>query len=151
MRPAMKIDVSCGLVQTGLHHLTPLVPLGDLDHQREVVRRLGPGAYLYIRGPHGWYDYVYQGKNVISIGNCEFFAFSRDYYGTKLKYPQLVIKNFEYILDELGRKQLGPLYPDDSTLSILSRSNNLDVAGIEDLQSSNSNSLIGISALWLYH
>jgi hypothetical protein len=85
---------------------------------------------------------------VISIGNCEFLAFSRDYYGTKLKCPQLVIKNFEYILDELGRKQLGPLYPDDSTTYILSRSNNLDVAGIEDLQSSNSNSLIGISALW---
>jgi hypothetical protein len=63
MRPAMKIDVSCGLIQTGLHHLTPLVPLGDLDHQREVVRRLGPGAYLYIRGPHGWYDYVYRQFN----------------------------------------------------------------------------------------
>uniref|UniRef100_A0A6C0J228 Uncharacterized protein n=1 Tax=viral metagenome TaxID=1070528 RepID=A0A6C0J228_9ZZZZ len=54
---------------------------------------------------------------------------------------QLVIKNFEYILNELGRKQLGPLYPDDSTAYILSRSNNLvsqrnkfDVAGIEALQ-----------------
>lgn len=55
--------------------------------------------------------------------------------------PQLVIKNFEYILNELGRKQLDPLYPDDSTAYILSRSNNLvsqrnkfDVAGIEALQ-----------------
>uniref|UniRef100_A0A6C0IX69 Uncharacterized protein n=1 Tax=viral metagenome TaxID=1070528 RepID=A0A6C0IX69_9ZZZZ len=68
MRPAMKIDVSCGLIQTELHHLieailTPLVPLGDLDHQREVVRRLGPGAYLYIRGPYGWCDYVYRQFN----------------------------------------------------------------------------------------
>lgn len=163
MRSAMNVDVSCGLMKTGLHELfgaveTQLVPLGDLNYQREVVRRIGPGYYCYCRGPIGWYDCVYgknqadlvnvdtvyQGENAVSLGNSEFLTFSRDYYGTKLESPQLVIKNFEYILNELwrnGRDQLSRLYPSTSTTFVTTRcgdqsyyQNKFSLAGIEALQ-----------------
>lgn len=161
MRSAMKIDLTTGLMDTGIHDLvgsvaTQLVPLGDLNHQREVVQQIGAGYYCYCRGPIGWYDYiyargdkmpletVYQGENALSLGNSEFLTFSRDYYGHKMKCPQLVIKPLEYILEELaqnGRDQLGRIYPEHSTSLVTTRcgdrtyyQNKFDVAGIESLQ-----------------
>ena len=87
---------------------------------------------------------IYQGENLVSLGGSDFLAFSRDYNGVKLKCPQLIIKSFEYILEELarnGRGQLEPIYPESSTVFVLPRCTDeptyLDrfkTAGIEALQ-----------------
>ena len=164
MRASMLIDITCGMVKTGVQQLIGsiediLVPLADLDAQREIVRNLGPGAYLYIRGPLGWFNYIYcrsaiestinlntiyQGENLLSIGESEFLAFSRDYYGVKLKAPQLVVKSFEYIIDELernGRRELSKLSSEETPVTFRSieapeftSKGRFQIAGIESLQ-----------------
>ena len=127
LRPCMEIDCSCGLVKTGFHcRLSSLAelkpPLCNIEKQREYAEILPAGCYCYVRGPVGWYSVVYgndnrilqvetiyQGENVLSIGNSEFLAFSRDYNGVKFPHPQLTVKSFDYIVDELGRNGLKQL------------------------------------------
>lgn len=164
LRPVMDIDITCGLMTTGIHHLVKCdrieyAPLTDLDNQKNLVERMSAGCYCYIRGPIGWYDWiynrsqvsniinldtVYQGENVLSIGNGEFIAFSRDYNGIKMPHPQLVIKSFDYILEELernGREQLSKVYNPNSITAFLSGESNkfrdankYQVAGLECIQ-----------------
>lgn len=59
MRPAMDIDITCGLMTTGIHHLVgcdqiQYAPLTDLSQQRKQVAELSSGYYCYIRGPIGF-------------------------------------------------------------------------------------------------
>lgn len=161
LRPIMDIDISCGLMNTGIHSLVgcsrnDLYPLGDSEFQSQIVNNIPAGCYLYIRGPFGWYDYiynytdqnqpilndVYQGENVISLGNQEFLTFSRDYNGIKFPHPQLVIKSFDYIFQELqknGYQELSKIYPSNSEIHYFSSNqpfsaSKFQVAGIEQVQ-----------------
>ena len=82
-----------------------------------------------------WYLYL----NTLSLGNEEFLTFSRDYCGLKFSHPQLVIKTFDYILNELeksGREELSKIYPHDSVTTFITLGETytkckFDVAGIE--------------------